>query len=338
MKKWYLFGMGMLLYSLAACGNTKAEEVISSSEQVEVIKGTPTSTISVETEVVDEEQKKTEEMERTTWPKEEIIWMESDEEWEAARNKSNDTLEVTVEREDRSIKNADGNVIARMYYDRPVVSGNSEAAEKINAFFEQEEEDWFAGKSGRLLYEDDYLDYFMVAFGAMRERYGDEELAEWPCIYTVDARIEYLDNDTLSIFQIANYRLEGTGWDYFGCTFDLNTGELLPVTAIKDILPEDMRRIMANASYPTCYENISDDYIMKYEDRELDMRYAYFMDGTYLYLLDNSGECSHEGIAIRCGNGEASVELRYKINDRATTDGRIQTEKIISYENFRYIN
>ena len=326
MKKWYLFGMGMLLCSLAACGNTKAEEVISSSEQVEVIKETPTQATSVETEVVDEEQKKLEETARTTWPKEEIIWMESDEEWEAARHKSNDTLEVTVEREDRSIQNADGNVIARMYYDRPVVSGNSEAAEKINAFFEQEEEDWFAGKRGRLLYEDGYLDYFMVAFGTMREQYGDEELAEWPCIYTVDARIEYLDNDTLSIFQIANYRLEGTGWDYFGCTFDLNTGDLLPVTAIRDILPEDMRRIMANASYPTWYQNISDDYIMKYKTREIDMRYAYFMDGTYLYLLDNSGKEYKEGIAIRCGNGEASVMLRYKINNNHT--GRIQMEKL----------
>ena len=326
MKKWYLFGMGMLLYSLAACGNTKAEEVISSSEQVEVIKETPTPAAEVETEVVDEEQKKPE---KTAEPEEGIIWMERDEEWEAARNKSNDTLEVTVEREDRSIKNADGNVIARMYYDRPVVSGNSEAAEKINAFFEQEEEDWFAGKSGRLLYEDDYLDYFMEALGVMRERYGDEELAEWQCVYTVDARIEYLDNDTLSIFQLTNYRLEGTAWYYFGCTFDLNTGELLPVTAIKDILPEDMRRIMANASNQACYQNVSDDYIMRYEGREMDMRYAYFMDGTYLYLLDNLGECFGDGIAIRCGTGETPIILRYKINDNDTTDGRIQLEKLI---------
>ena len=324
MKKWYLFGMGMLLCSLAACGNTKAEEVISSSEQVEVIKETPTPAAEVETEVVDEEQKKPE---KTAEPEEGIIWMESDEEWEAARNKSNDTLEVTVEREDRSIKNADGNVIARMYYDRPVVSGNSEAAERINAFFEQEEEDWFAGKSGRLLYEDDYLDYFMEALGVMREQYGDEELAEWPCVYTVDARIEYLDNDMLSIFQLTNYRLGGTAWYYFGCTFDLNTGELLPVTAIKDILPEDMRRIMANASNQACYQNISDDYIMRNEGREIDMRYAYFMDGTYLYLLDNLGECFGDGIAIRCGTGETPIILRYKINNNHT--GRIQLEKLI---------
>ena len=50
MKKWYLFGMGMLLCSLVACGNTKAEEVTSPSEQVEVIKETPAPTIVVETE------------------------------------------------------------------------------------------------------------------------------------------------------------------------------------------------------------------------------------------------------------------------------------------------
>ena len=330
MKKWYLFGMGMLLCSLAACGNTKAEEAISSSEQVEVIKGTPTPATSVETEVVDEEQKKTEEMERTTWPEEGIIWMESNEEWEAARNKSNDTLEVTVEREDRSIKNADGNIIAIIYYDRPVVSGNSEAAEKINAFFEQEEESWFAGKSGRLTwFEEGFFDDFLSGFEDMREQYGDEILAESPCIYTVDARIEYLDNETLSILQIRNFCWERRDICNYGSTFDLNTGELLPVTSIKDILPEDMRRIMKDVTYQSNYDNISDEYIMQYYDLKTDMRYEYFMDGTYLYLIDNSGKYFYDGIAIRCGNGEKPVILQYTIKHKGEENGRIQTKKII---------
>ena len=77
-------------------------------------------------------------------------WFESDKEWADRRTKSNSTQEVTIERTDYSIYNEDGLTMAIIYYDRPVVSGDSVAAEKITEFFEEEEQDWFAG-TGRLL-------------------------------------------------------------------------------------------------------------------------------------------------------------------------------------------
>ena len=77
-------------------------------------------------------------------------WFESDKEWRGRRTRSNSELEVTIERTDRSLVNEDGVTIAIIYYDRPVVSGDTAVAEKITEFFEEEEQDWFAG-SGKII-------------------------------------------------------------------------------------------------------------------------------------------------------------------------------------------
>ena len=117
--------------------------------------------------------------------KKDIEWTETDEQWKNRRTKSNSTLQVTIERTDRSMVNDDGLTIASIYYDRPVVSGDTVAAEKITQFFEDEEQDWFAGR-GRLLHipgndleecpEINVLDIICEDIGKMRERYGDEDV------------------------------------------------------------------------------------------------------------------------------------------------------------------
>ena len=67
--------------------------------------------------------------------------METDEQWRSRRTRSNSELEVTIERTDRSLVNEDGLTIAIIYYDRPIVSGDTAVAEKITEFFEEEEQD-----------------------------------------------------------------------------------------------------------------------------------------------------------------------------------------------------
>ena len=143
---------------------------------------------------------------------ENMEWLESDEEWEDRRTKSNSTLEVTIERTDYSIYNEDGLTMAIIYYDRPVVSGDSVAAEKITEFFEKEEQDWFAG-TGRLLDfpGNDYDNLFACFLGGvadLRERYGDEDVAVEPGLYTLESRIMYMDDNILSILQIKEKRVE----------------------------------------------------------------------------------------------------------------------------------
>ena len=70
--------------------------------------------------------------------KEETEWTETDEQWNNRRMRSNSELEVTIECTDRSMVNENGLTIASIYYDRPVVSGDTVAAEKIMQFFEDE--------------------------------------------------------------------------------------------------------------------------------------------------------------------------------------------------------
>lgn len=125
--------------------------------------------------------------------------------------------------------------MATIYYEKPIVSGDSEAAKKINAYFDQEEKCWLEGEAGRIsFYEEDYLDEFMEGYGRMLERYGEEILSDAPCIHTIDTRIKYLDDHILSIMQIATGRFEAGYTLYYGSTFDLDTGELLSITDLID--------------------------------------------------------------------------------------------------------
>ena len=241
-------------------------------------------------------------------------WIESQEEYETARHKSNGELEVSVERTSRPVTNEEGQVLGIVYYERPVVSGDSEAVRKINAFYEREEQEWFDGYGRNTLYNEDRYAYFLEAVEIMRERYGDEVLSKDPTRYTINTRIMFLDEKYLSVVQISNCYTEHNSYYYFGSTFDLNTGELLPITDIVDISPGDMKKIIADATYEQYYGDLSDEYVITYYGKETDMRYEYFYDGTFIYIIDNSGEYWMDGIVIRWNKKEKSTLMKYKID------------------------
>lgn len=44
--------------------------------------------------------------------------------------------------------------------------------------------------------------------------YGDEDVAEWPCVYSIETRIVYMDDDILSIMQIMEKRTERREYNY----------------------------------------------------------------------------------------------------------------------------
>ena len=226
--------------------------------------------------------------------------------------------------------------IASIYYDRPVVSGDTVAAEKITHFFENEEQDWFTGR-GRLLdlpgndLEEylgiNVLDGVYEDIEKMREQYGDEDVAEWLCLYSVEARIMYMDDDILSIMQIMEVRTERMGWNYFGCTFDLNTGELLKLTDLVDISVGDMENILSKVGYPDAYNVLSDDYIVSIDGKEINMAYQFCVDEKYLYLLDNTTKRYRDGMIYRVDETGEPVKLRCKVK-REDHKNRIHSEII----------
>ena len=258
---------------------------------------------------------------------ENMEWLESDEEWEDRRTKSNSTLEVTIERTDRSLVNEDGLTIAIIYYDRPVVSGDTAVAEKITEFFEKEEQDWFAG-TGRLLDfpGNDYgniFDHFLGRVADRRERYGDEYVAEEPCLYSLESRIMYMDDNILSILQIKEKRAERGGCYYYGCTFDLHTGELLKLKDL-DISADDIKNIFSKDEYLDHFSEMSEDYIVVAYEEEFDMTYQFYVDEKYLYLLDNTLKKYNDGIIYRIDEAGELVTLRYVV-EREGNKNRILT-------------
>ena len=261
---------------------------------------------------------------------ENMEWLESDEEWEDRRTKSNSTLEVTIERTDYSIYNEEGLMIAGIYYDRPVISGDSVAAEKITEFFEKEEQDWFAG-TGRLLDfpgndYDNLFDCFLGRVADMRGKYGDEDVAVEPGLYSLESRIMYMDDNILSILQIKEKRAERGGHYYYGCTFDLHTGELLELTDL-DISAEDIRNIFSKDKYLDHFSEMSEDYIVVAYEEEFDMTYQFYVDKKYLYLLDNTVEKYNDGIIYRIDEAGELVTLRYVV-EREDNKNRIYSRII----------
>ena len=262
--------------------------------------------------------------------KEETEWLETDEQWMSRRTRSNSELEVTIERTDRSLVNEDGVTIAIIYYDRPVVSGDTVVAEKITEFFEKEEQDWFAG-TGRLLDfpgndYDNLFDCFLGRVADMRGKYGDEDVAVEPGLYSLESRIMYMDDNILSILQIKEKRAERGGHYYYGCTFDLHTGELLELTDL-DISAEDIRNIFSKDKYLDHFSEMSEDYIVVAYEEEFDMTYQFYVDKKYLYLLDNTVEKYNDGIIYRIDEARELVTLRYVV-EREDNKNRIYSRII----------
>ena len=261
--------------------------------------------------------------------KEETECLETDEQWRSRRTRSNSELEVTIERTDRSLVNEDGVTIAIIYYDRPVVSGDTVVAEKITEFFEEEEQNWFTGKKGRLLnYSgdcDSALEFFLELVGNMREMFGDEHIVEYecPCLYSLESRIMYMDDNILSILQIKEKRAERGGCYYYGCTFDLHTGELLKLKDL-DISADDIKNIFSKDEYLDHFSEMSEDYIVVAYEEEFDMTYQFYVDEKYLYLLDNTLKKYNDGIIYRIDEAGELVTLRYVV-EREGNKNRILT-------------
>ena len=346
MKKHYTVLMLVtLLITLSACGRPDVDKNDAVLEQP-VERETTEEQVYIKDSIEDfiedpledsiQDAESSSEAESEEEIKEETEWLETDEQWKNRRTKSNSTLQVTIERTNRSMVNEDGLTIASIYYDRPVVSGDTVAAEKITHFFENEEQDWFTGR-GRLLdlpgndLEEylgiNVLDGVYEDIEKMREQYGDEDVAEWLCLYSVEARIMYMDDDILSIMQIMEVRTERTGWNYFGCTFDLNTGELLKLTDLVDISVGDMENILSKVGYPDAYNVLSDDYIVSIDGKEINMAYQFCVDEKYLYLLDNTTKRYRDGMIYRVDETGEPVKLRCKVK-REDHKNRIHSEII----------
>ena len=181
-------------------------------------------------------------------------------------------------------------MIAQIYYDKPVIQGDSEAVKKINAYFDNEANAFYNQGTSVTWFSADAFQQFKDGLELMKERWGNEMMAEYPTRYAMDTSVCYMDENIISIVQVRNYMLEHNSWHCYGSTFDLRTGELIPITKLISIKPEEMKAIFlitGNIIDIGVYEVLKDDnYVIDFGGHRIDMKYEYFYDGESYYLIN----------------------------------------------------
>ena len=205
-------------------------------------------------------------------------------------NRDDYSDQVLIEKVDQSVYDEQGRLIAQIYYDKPVIQGDSEAVKKINAYFDNEANAFYDQGTSVTWFSKDAFHQFKDGLELMKERWGNEILAEYPPRYAMDTSVCYMDENIISIVQVRNYMLEHNSWYCYGSTFDLRTGELIPITKLISIKPEEMKAIFlitGNIIDIGVYEVLKDDnYVIDFYEHHIDMKYEYFYDGESYYLIN----------------------------------------------------
>ena len=205
-------------------------------------------------------------------------------------NRDDYSDQVLIEKVDQSVYDEQGRQIAQIYYDKPVIQGDSEAVKKINAYFDNEANAFYNQGTSVTWFSADAFQQFKDGLELMKERWGNEMMAEYPTRYAMDTSVCYMDENIISIVQVRNYMLEHNSWHCYGSTFDLRTGELIPITKLISIKPEEMKAIFlitGNIIDIGVYEVLKDDnYVIDFGGHRIDMKYEYFYDGESYYLIN----------------------------------------------------
>ena len=205
-------------------------------------------------------------------------------------NRDDYSDQVLIEKVDQSVYDEQGRLIAQIYYDKPVIQGDSEAVKKINAYFDNGANAFYNQGTSVTWFSADAFQQFKDGLELMKERWGNEMMAEYPTRYAMDTSVCYMDENIISIVQVRNYMLEHNSWHCYGSTFDLRTGELIPITKLISIKPEEMKAIFlitGNIIDIGVYEVLKDDnYVIDFGGHRIDMKYEYFYDGESYYLIN----------------------------------------------------
>ena len=240
-------------------------------------------------------------------------------------NRDDYSDQVLIEKVDQSVYDEQGRLIAQIYYDKPVIQGDSEAVKKINAYFDNEANAFYNQGTSVTWFSADAFQQFKDGLELMKERWGNEMMAEYPTRYAMDTSVCYMDENIISIVQVRNYMLEHNSWHCYGSTFDLRTGELIPITKLISIKPEEMKAIFlitGNIIDIGVYEVLKDDnYVIDDCGHRIDMKYEYFYDGESYYLI-NEFALEFRTSSVLKWNGKWGENLKvtelYYYTDRTT--------------------
>ena len=247
-------------------------------------------------------------------------------------NRDDYSDQVLIEKVDQSVYDEQGRLIAQIYYAKPVIQGDSEAVKKINAYFDNEANAFYDQGTSVTWFSKDAFHQFKDGLELMKERWGNEILAEYPPRYAMDTSVCYMDENIISIVQDRNYMLEHNSWYCYGSTFDLRTGELIPITKLINIKPEEMKAIFliaGNIIDIGVYEVLKDDnYVIDFYEHHIDMKYEYFYDGESYYLI-NDFALEFRTSSVLKWNGKLGTEFSITklVYEADPTNGEIKSRE-----------
>ena len=247
-------------------------------------------------------------------------------------NRDDYSDQVLIEKVDQSVYDEHGRLIAQIYYAKPVIQGDSEAVKKINAYFDNEANAFYDQGTSVTWFSKDAFHQFKDGLELMKERWGNEILAEYPPRYAMDTSVCYMDENIISIVQVRNYMLEHNSWYCYGSTFDLRTGELIPITKLINIKPEEMKAIFliaGNIIDIGVYEVLKDDnYVIDFYEHHIDMKYEYFYDGESYYLI-NDFALEFRTSSVLKWNGKLGTEFSITklVYEADPTNGEIKSRE-----------
>jgi hypothetical protein len=129
---------------------------------------------------------------------------------------------VIFERMSNHITNESGDILCRIYYDKPVLYGDSATVPVINEFFEDE--------AHKYIYPPEYDKLVEWTESAREMIKDDKELAEYPLFNFQDMKFICLNinRNIISFKGTVEWMMGGVyNQHYYGYTFSLDTGELL---------------------------------------------------------------------------------------------------------------
>ena len=247
-------------------------------------------------------------------------------------NRDDYSDQVLIEKVDQSVYDEQGRLIAQIYYAKPVIQGDSEAVKKINAYFDNEANAFYDQGTSVTWFSKDAFHQFKDGLELMKERWGNEILAEYPPRYAMDTSVCYMDENIISIVQVRNYMLDHNSWYCYGSTFDLRTGELIPITKLINIKPEEMKAIFliaGNIIDIGVYEVLKDDnYVIDFYEHHIDMKYEYFYDGESYYLI-NDFALEFRTSSVLKWNGKLGTEFSITklVYEADPTNGEIKSRE-----------
>lgn len=135
---------------------------------------------------------------------------------------------ATIKRDDRSIYNDKGYVLAEQYFDYVQLKSHTPAALIINQYFESEKDGFFSDSNELNLYEQNRRQIFEDYFFRYLSAHGETDFLTMPFVNKVDTVIVYESSELLSVLETTDWLAGGSRSTYsYGRTFDVVSGELL---------------------------------------------------------------------------------------------------------------